>query len=44
VSAAALRLLLLPKSGHAVGLDEAAWQVIDEWLTPPAGHQQPSLS
>ncbi|MBN2575496.1 MAG: alpha/beta fold hydrolase [Deltaproteobacteria bacterium] len=29
------RLLLLAKSGHAVGLDEATWQVIDEWLTPP---------
>ena len=28
------RLLLLPKSGHGVYLDEATWQVIDEWLTP----------
>ncbi len=28
------RLLLLPKSGHAVSLDEATWRVIDEWLTP----------
>ncbi len=27
-------LLLLPKSGHAVHLDEATWQVIDGWLTP----------
>jgi pimeloyl-ACP methyl ester carboxylesterase len=28
------RLLLVPKSGHAVSLDQAAWRVIDEWLTP----------
>ena len=28
------RLLLLPKSGHAVSLDEATWRIIDEWLTP----------
>jgi pimeloyl-ACP methyl ester carboxylesterase len=28
------RLLLLPKSGHAVALDEATWRIIDAWLTP----------
>jgi dipeptidyl aminopeptidase/acylaminoacyl peptidase len=28
------RLLLLPKSGHAVSLDEATWRIIDEWLLP----------
>ena len=26
------RLLLLPKSGHGVSLDEATWRIIDEWL------------
>ena len=33
------RLLLLPKGGHAVSLDEATWKVIDEWLTPVADRQ-----
>jgi uncharacterized protein len=28
------RLVILAKSGHAVGLDEATWKIIDEWLTP----------
>jgi pimeloyl-ACP methyl ester carboxylesterase len=28
------RLVLLPKNGHAVWLDEATWKIIDEWLTP----------
>jgi uncharacterized protein len=28
------RLLLLPKNGHAVSLDEATWRIIDEWLLP----------
>jgi pimeloyl-ACP methyl ester carboxylesterase len=28
------RLLLLPKSGHAVGLDETTWRIIDEWIVP----------
>jgi uncharacterized protein len=32
------RLLLLPKSGHGVGLDEATWRLIDEWLTPEKSH------
>jgi dipeptidyl aminopeptidase/acylaminoacyl peptidase len=31
----AKRMLLLPKSGHAVSLDEATWRIIDAWLTPP---------
>ncbi len=28
------RLMLLPKNGHAVWLDEATWKIIDAWLTP----------
>jgi hypothetical protein len=27
------RLILLPKTGHGVGLDEATWKIIDEWVT-----------
>jgi uncharacterized protein len=26
------RLLILPKAGHCVGLDEKVWQIIDEWV------------
>lgn len=31
------RLVLLPKAGHAMGLDEATWKIVDDWIaTAPA--------
>jgi len=30
------RLILLPKTGHGVGLDEATWKIIDAWVKPAA--------
>jgi pimeloyl-ACP methyl ester carboxylesterase len=29
------RLVLLPKTGHGVGLDEATWKIIDAWVAGP---------
>jgi dipeptidyl aminopeptidase/acylaminoacyl peptidase len=28
------RLVLLPKTGHGVGMDEATWKIIDAWVNP----------
>jgi len=28
------RLVMLPKAGHAPGLDEATWKIVDEWVKP----------
>lgn len=35
------RLVLLPKAGHAMGLDEATWKIVDDWVsaTSVAGTQ-----
>jgi pimeloyl-ACP methyl ester carboxylesterase len=30
------RLVLLPKAGHAMGLDEATWRIVDDWITMAA--------
>ena len=28
------RLVILPKAGHAPGLDETTWKLVDEWVKP----------